>query len=95
MSTAGELQTFRLPGAQFPLRFTVFGQEWRLETLYVQGGGHWRCMLEGPQHWYVSTGFNQESLERDLREVGVEIRARTFPGTVFRHLVQMGLAEQL
>src|SRR5438552_18468749 len=89
------LQTYRLPGATFPLRFTMHGTAWRLETLYVEGGGHWRCYLEGPKIWVICAGTNKESIERDLMEIGVEIPARTFPGTVFRYLVGAELAERL
>ena len=89
------LQTYRLPGATFPLRFTMYGQSWRLETSLIEGAGHWRCYLEGPAHWYVCCGRDQEKIEQALRETGVEIAARTFVGTTFRHLIKLGLAERV
>lgn len=89
------LQTYRLPGATFPLQFTMYGQVWQLENSLIEGAGHWRCYLEGPAHWYVCCGRDQEKIERALRETGVEIAARTFVGTTFRHLIKLGLAERL
>ena len=89
------LQTWRLPSATFPVHFTMYGNRWRLETGYVEGAGHWRCMLEGPKHWYVCCERDQEMIERSLRETGIAIPARTFVGTVFRHLRSIGLAERV
>lgn len=89
------LQTYRLPGATFPLHFTMQGEAWRLETFYVEGGGHWRCYLMGPKTWNVCCGHDQVNIERDLRETGVEIPGRTFVGTTFRYLARLGVAERL
>ena len=86
---------YRLPGATFPLQFTFWERQWRLETAYVEGAGHWRCMIEGPQCWYVCSGHNQIDLEKKLTETGIEIPSRTFPGTVFRFLYQAGIAQKL
>ena len=78
------LQTYRLPGAAFPLRFTMHGKQWELRTSYVEGGGLWRCYLEGPKTWNVCCGHTHADIERALRETGVEIPSRTFVGTAFR-----------
>lgn len=89
------LQRWRLPNATFPFRFQFWQREWRLEIGYVNGAGHWRCMLEGPQHWYVCCGNDQADMERQLTVTGIAVPARTFAGTVFRRLEEMGLAERM
>jgi hypothetical protein len=86
---------YRLPGAAFPLRFRFWEREWRLELVCVSGAGHWRCMIEGPQSWYVCCGNDHADLEQQLTGAGIEIRSRTFVGTVFRQLAHLGVAEIL
>ena len=90
-----DLQRYRLPGARFPLRFELNGEQWALRTFWVEGGGHWRCYLEGPKIWNVCSGSSRECIECTLRESGVPVPARTFVGTAFRQLVSLGLAERV
>jgi hypothetical protein len=71
------------------------GEQWTLRTFWVEGGGHWRCYLEGPKTWNVCSGSSRGCIEALLRDVGVQIPARTFVGTAFRRLVDLGLAERL
>ena len=89
------LVRYRLPGATFPLHFLFWQREWRLETVLINGAGSWRCMLEGPQHWFICSAHTQADLERQLTVTGVNISSRTFPGTVFRQLLAQGVAEVL
>jgi hypothetical protein len=77
------------------MRFELHGQAWEFRTFWVEGGGHWRCYLEGPKRWNVDSGADEDGLLRKLRETGVEITRASFVGTVFRHLEKLGLAERV
>lgn len=87
-----DVVTYRLPGAVFPIRFEMLGQDWELRTFAVHGGGYWAAMFEGNGRWQITSAPNQERLESVLREAGVEILRRTFTATLFLRLSQLKIA---
>ncbi|MEO6001524.1 MAG: hypothetical protein ABIZ04_20895 [Opitutus sp.] len=89
-----ERVTYRLIG-EIPLLFTFLGTPWRFEIGPVNGSNCWRCMLEGPKHWFVTEAKDETALLRVLLETGFEYNPRTFVGTVLQRLAQEGLAERI
>jgi hypothetical protein len=86
---------YRLPNASFPVRFEMLGEIWELQVRPVEHGTFWAAQLVGPSRWHAAHGASQQLLEAALRNDGVSIGSRTFVGTAFRRLADLGFAERL